>query len=90
MSTVELAEYKIGLASANFARAGLASCISVVHDDAAACSNARLRALSILSSLIPSVRSIQDGGRISDACYGLAACSWLTTQYLTARRWRRL
>jgi predicted O-methyltransferase YrrM len=34
VTTVELAEYKIGLASANFARAGLASCISVVHDDA--------------------------------------------------------
>ena len=34
MTTVELAEYKIGPASANFARSGLARYISVVHDDA--------------------------------------------------------
>ena len=34
VTTVELAEYKIGLASANFARSGLARYISVVHDDA--------------------------------------------------------
>jgi len=34
VTTVELAEYKIGPASANFARSGLARYISVVHDDA--------------------------------------------------------
>lgn len=34
VTTVELAEYKAGLASTNFARAGLASFISLVHDDA--------------------------------------------------------
>jgi len=34
VTTVELAEYKIGLASANFARAGLARYVSVVHADA--------------------------------------------------------
>ncbi len=34
VTTVELSEYKVGLASANFARAGLASFISLVHDDA--------------------------------------------------------
>jgi predicted O-methyltransferase YrrM len=34
VTTVELAEYKIGLASANFTRSGLARYISVVHDDA--------------------------------------------------------
>jgi predicted O-methyltransferase YrrM len=34
VTTVELVEYKIGLASANFARAGLARYISVVHADA--------------------------------------------------------
>jgi predicted O-methyltransferase YrrM len=34
VTTVEHAEYKIGLASANFARAGLAQFISLVHDDA--------------------------------------------------------
>lgn len=34
VTTVELAEYKTGLASTNFARAGLASFISLVHDDA--------------------------------------------------------
>ncbi len=35
VTTVEFAEYKIGLASANFARSGLSSCITLVHDDAA-------------------------------------------------------
>ena len=34
VTTVELADYKIGLATANFARAGLARYISIVHDDA--------------------------------------------------------
>jgi predicted O-methyltransferase YrrM len=34
VTTVELSEYKVGLASTNFARAGLASFISLVHDDA--------------------------------------------------------
>jgi predicted O-methyltransferase YrrM len=34
VTTVELADYKVGLASTNFARAGLASFISLVHDDA--------------------------------------------------------
>ncbi len=34
VTTVELADYKIGLATANFARSGLAGHISVVHDDA--------------------------------------------------------
>ena len=34
VTTVELAEYKIGLASATFARSGLAPSISLVHDDA--------------------------------------------------------
>ena len=35
VTTVELAEYKIALAATNFARAGLARHISIVHDDAA-------------------------------------------------------
>jgi predicted O-methyltransferase YrrM len=34
VTTVELADYKIELASANFVRSGLARYISVVHDDA--------------------------------------------------------
>jgi len=34
VTTVELSEYKVGLASTNFARAGLAPFISLVHDDA--------------------------------------------------------
>jgi predicted O-methyltransferase YrrM len=34
VTTVELAEYKIDLASANFVRSGLARYISAVHDDA--------------------------------------------------------
>jgi predicted O-methyltransferase YrrM len=34
VTTVELAEHKIKLASANFVRAGLARYISIVHDDA--------------------------------------------------------
>ena len=34
VTTVEFAEYKIGLASANFARSGLSSFITLVHDDA--------------------------------------------------------
>lgn len=34
VTTVEFAEYKIGLAAANFARAGLAPHITQVHDDA--------------------------------------------------------
>jgi predicted O-methyltransferase YrrM len=34
VTTVEVSEYKIGLASTNFTRAGLARYISVVHDDA--------------------------------------------------------
>lgn len=34
VTTVEFADYKIGLASANFARSGLAPFITLVHDDA--------------------------------------------------------
>ena len=34
VTTVESSEFKLGMASANFARSGLSSCISVVHDDA--------------------------------------------------------
>jgi predicted O-methyltransferase YrrM len=34
VTTVEAAEYKIGLAAANFARAGLSPLINQVHDDA--------------------------------------------------------
>jgi predicted O-methyltransferase YrrM len=34
VTTVEFAEYKIGLASANFARSGFAPFISLIHDDA--------------------------------------------------------
>jgi predicted O-methyltransferase YrrM len=34
VTTVELADYKIGLAAANFARAGLACYVSILHDDA--------------------------------------------------------
>jgi predicted O-methyltransferase YrrM len=35
VTTVELSEYKAGLAAATFARSGLAQFISLVHDDAA-------------------------------------------------------
>ena len=34
VTTVEYAEYKVGLAAANFARSGLAPTIKLVHDDA--------------------------------------------------------
>ena len=34
VTTVELSEYKVGLAAANFERSGLASLITLVHDDA--------------------------------------------------------
>jgi predicted O-methyltransferase YrrM len=34
VTTVELSDYKVGLATANFARSGLARYISVVHDNA--------------------------------------------------------
>ena len=34
VTTVEYSDYKMGLASTNFVRSGLASCISLVHDDA--------------------------------------------------------
>ena len=34
VTTVEMAEFKIGLASANFARSGLSAYITLVHDDA--------------------------------------------------------
>lgn len=34
VTTVEYAEYKVGLARANFARSGLADVIQLVHDDA--------------------------------------------------------
>ncbi|OFZ90232.1 MAG: methyltransferase [Betaproteobacteria bacterium RBG_16_66_20] len=34
VTTVEWSELKLGMASANFARSGLAACISLVHDDA--------------------------------------------------------
>ena len=34
VTTVELSEYKVGLATTNFSRSGLASSISLVHDDA--------------------------------------------------------
>jgi predicted O-methyltransferase YrrM len=34
VTTVELSEYKIGLATANFARSGLTSRITLLHDDA--------------------------------------------------------
>ena len=35
VTTVEFSEYKVGLASANFARSGLAPYITLIHDDAA-------------------------------------------------------
>ncbi|MEX2239943.1 MAG: class I SAM-dependent methyltransferase [Burkholderiales bacterium] len=35
VTTVELSEYKLGLASANFARSGLGAYITLVHDDVA-------------------------------------------------------
>ena len=35
VTTVEFSEYKIGLASVNFARSGLSPFITLVHDDAA-------------------------------------------------------
>lgn len=35
VTTVESSEYKVGLASSNFARSGLAPCIALVQDDAA-------------------------------------------------------
>jgi len=35
VTTVESSEYKVGLASANFARSGLGAHITLVHDDAA-------------------------------------------------------
>ena len=34
VTTIERSDYKVRLASNNFARSGLASCISVVHDEA--------------------------------------------------------
>jgi len=34
VTTIELSEYKVGLAMQNFARSGLASCITLRHDDA--------------------------------------------------------
>jgi predicted O-methyltransferase YrrM len=34
VTTIEFSEYKVGLATKNFARCGLASCITLVHDDA--------------------------------------------------------
>lgn len=34
VTTVELTELKLGMATANFARSGLAACISLVHEDA--------------------------------------------------------
>jgi len=34
VTTIEATEYKIGLATQNFARSGLASCITLVYDDA--------------------------------------------------------
>ncbi len=34
VTTIEFSEYKIGLATANFARSGLASIIELIHDDA--------------------------------------------------------
>jgi predicted O-methyltransferase YrrM len=36
VTTVELADYKVPLAAANFARAGLTACITQLHQDAAA------------------------------------------------------
>ena len=34
VTTIEFSEYKVGLASANFARSGLAPFITLIHDDA--------------------------------------------------------
>jgi predicted O-methyltransferase YrrM len=34
VTTVESSEFKLGMASANFARSGLGACICLVHDDA--------------------------------------------------------
>ena len=34
VTTIEAAAYKVGLATQNFARSGLGSCITLVHDDA--------------------------------------------------------
>ena len=89
VTTVELAEYKIGLAAANFARAGLARYISIVHDDAGRVLERSAEGPSISSSLIPSVRNIQGGGRNSGAYCGLADCWWSTTRRPIRSRWRR-
>jgi predicted O-methyltransferase YrrM len=34
VTTVEFADYKVGLAAANFTRSGLSPCITLLHDDA--------------------------------------------------------
>jgi hypothetical protein len=90
VTTVELSEYKIGLASTNFTRSVLLATSRSFTTTPAACSSAPPMAPSISSSLIPNVPSIQDGGGISDAYYGLAACWWSTTPPPTAKSWRRL
>jgi predicted O-methyltransferase YrrM len=81
VTTVELADFKIGLAAANFARAGLARYISIAHDDAGHVLESSADASYDLVFLIPSGQNIPGGGRTSGAYCGLGDCWWSTTRH---------
>jgi predicted O-methyltransferase YrrM len=71
VTTVELADYKIGLAAANFARAGLARYISIVHDDAGRVLESSADASYDLVFLDSERPNIPGGGQTSGAYCGL-------------------
>jgi predicted pyridoxine 5'-phosphate oxidase superfamily flavin-nucleotide-binding protein len=88
VTTVELSEYKVGLASANFSRSGLSPYIKLVHDEASLFLRRSNPIRTTLSSSIPSAQSIPTGGPI---CVGYSAHEvyWSQiTRRLTWIKWR--
>jgi SAM-dependent methyltransferase len=86
VTTVELSDYKIGLATANFVRSGLARHITLVHDDAG---RVLRRSADGAFDFVFLARSTRAGGRISGACCGQAGSWSWTTRPRTRPRWRR-
>ena len=90
VTTVELAQYKIELASANFVRSGLARYISAVHDDAGRVlerlSDNAFDLIFLVFRTFAVSRVVVKSRRVLD----LAAYWWSTTLRFPIRRsWRR-
>ena len=89
VTTVEMSDYKVGLAKANFAQSGLAGAITLVQDDAGRVLQRATDSAFDLIFLDSERRNIRDGGPTSRACSGPEGCWWSTTRRRTRPRWRR-